>query len=276
MNRLTEVLAGLDRLEPFPSTAVRVLELALGGADVGELVALIEQDPALAAKVLRLANSARYGGRAPIESVFDATHRLGPRVVANLALTGGGASVYMGYGSSTPRTNESLWMESLYTACFSMRLAQEDGGVDPELAYTIGLLQNLGHVLLDRFLDEAREELIELLDDGIPLLEAEREVLGIDHAQAGARLLRRWGFPERLVRGVRCHHRPEAAGEERLLCALAGLGEELALRLLRGEELRPGHLGGAAEGGFTLPAPDVLTRLDEEVRRDARDLGDAA
>ena len=276
MNRLAEVLAGIDRLEPFPANAVRVLELALSGAGVGELVELIEQDPALAAKVLRLANSTRYGGRAPIESIFDATHRLGPRVVSNLALTGGGASVYMGYGSSTPRTNESLWMESLYTACFSMRLAREAGSVDAELAYTIGLLQNLGHVLLDRFLDEAREQLIGLLDEGAGLLEAERAVLGIDHAQAGARLLRRWGFPERLVRGVRCHHSPTEAGEEGHLCALTGLGEELALRLLRGEELRPGHLGGEAPGGFTLPGPDALSGLDDEVRRDVEDLGDAA
>lgn len=276
MNRIAEVLAGIDRLEPFPSTAVRVLELALGGADVEQLVTLIEQDPALAAKVLRLANSASSGALTPIESVFDATHRLGPRAVANLALTGGGASVYMGYGTSTPRTNESLWMESLYTACFSMRLALEDGGVEPELAYTVGLLQNLGHILLDRFLDEDREALIELLDGGADLLEAEREVLGIDHAQAGARLLRRWGFPERLVRGVRCHHRPAGAGEEQLLCALTGLGEELALRLLRGEELRPGHLGGGLPGGFTLPGPDVIARLDDEVRRDVEDLGDAA
>lgn len=272
MTRLEDVLSGIDQLEPFPRTAVRVLELALGDAAPGEIVPVIEQDPALTAKVLKLANSARSGAKVEIESVFAATNRLGTKAVANLALTSGASSVFSGYGSATTRTNASLWMECLYTACFARRLGKDDGRVDHELAYTVGLMQNIGHIVLDRFLDEERAQVAELMDGGRDLLAAERAALGFDHAQCGALVVRRWGFPRRLVRGIQFHHSPMTAGDEALLCTITGLAEELALQLLSGHDGRPAYVSTAGGHAVTRPVDDALAELEALVAQDIADL----
>lgn len=274
MTRLEDVLAGIDHLEPFPRTAVRVLELALGDAASSEIVAVIEQDPGLTGKVLGLANSASSGAKVEIESVFAATNRLGIKAVANLALTSGASSVFQGYGSATSRSNESLWIECLYTACFARRLAKDDGRVDHELAYTVGLLQNIGHIVLDRFLEEEREQIAELLEGGRDLLAAERAALGFDHAQCGALIVRRWGFPRRLVRGIQFHHSPASAGEEALSCTITGLAEELALQLLAGHDGRPAYLAPRGGRDLARPAEEALEELEGLVTQDIADLSD--
>jgi len=274
MTRLEDVLAGIDRLEPFPRTAVRVLELALGDAASSEIVAVIEQDPVLTGKVLNLANSASSGAKVEIESVFAATNRLGTKAVANLALTSGASSVFHGYGSATTRSNESLWMECLYTACFARRIARDDGRVDHELAYTVGLMQNIGHIVLDRFLDEERSQIAELIEGGRDLLAAERAALGFDHAQCGALIVRRWGFPRRLVRGIQFHHSPNSAGDEGLLCTITGLAEELALQLLAGHDGRPAYIASHRSEDIVRPAEEALAELEALVTQDIADLNE--
>jgi HD-like signal output (HDOD) protein len=153
--------------------------------------------------------------------------RLGFKAVANLALTSGSAGFFKGYGRSTARSNESLWTESMHTALNARRIAARDGRVDSELAYTVGLLQNIGHIVIDRFQKEQKEAITAELEKGTDLLTAERAVLGIDHAQAGALMIRRWGLPRKLIRGIQFHHAPARAAAESVLWAICAQAEEL-------------------------------------------------
>ena len=227
---VADILQDIRRLEPFPQAAIRVMELALNDADPEEVIAVLECDPGLMIKVMGIANSARYAPRKSIDSLAEAVLRLGSKTVASIAMTTGSASFFMGYGDSTPRSNISLWKECMHVAFFSRHLAQKSGDVGPELAYTVGLLQNVGNIVLDRFLEDSRDEIKSRYEHGEDLQSAERAVLGMDHAQCGAHLARKWKLPAVLVSGIRFHHSPEDAGSYSKLCAIVNYAEGLTFQ----------------------------------------------
>ncbi|MEL6431733.1 MAG: HDOD domain-containing protein [Planctomycetota bacterium] len=219
------VLRSLVRLEPFPHVAVRVLELVMNDAPAAEIAAVVQGDPGLTAKVIATVNSAAYRPVEPITTIKDATVRLGSAHVANIALAAGAATFFMGYGGSSSRSNAVRWEECTHVASFARALAAETRAFHPELAFTIGLLQNVAHVVLDRFLEEHRDAVKLQVEDGAPLLVAERTELGLDHAQCGARLARRWSFPSELTDAIRDHHAVDGASA---FPAIGVLAESLA------------------------------------------------
>ena len=225
---VSRLIADIERLEAFPAVAIHILELSLGDPDPAELAAQVERDIGLTAKVLRLANSALCGLAVPAESIAAATHVLGPKRLASLAMTTGAHCFFMGYGESTPRSNKSLWEESYHTALFARAIAQRVLRPDEiDLAYTVGLLQNMGHVILDRFLVSKMDEILVLRDEGVDPLMAERHVLGMDHARCAQLLGRKWGLPPSLQSGILYHHAPAAAESLRRLCEVVNVAEFL-------------------------------------------------
>ncbi len=268
MTNIQEILSDIERIEPFPKAAIRVLELSLGDSDPEEIVDIICEDPGLTTKVLRLANSAHYAPQVTIESVLQATNRLGSKAIVSLTMTTGCASFFMGYGSSSPRSNRSLWEECLHTALVGRRFALATSYKNPELAYTVGLLQNIGHVVLDRFMNRERDEVLHLMARGFPVWAAEQKVIGMDHALCGAKIARRWGLPESLVQSIRHHHDPLKTEEFKDLCTVAEAADALTALALRDNGLS--LLERANESplaGHDLGIDDVLILL-EAVRSD--------
>ncbi|MEL6712202.1 MAG: HDOD domain-containing protein [Planctomycetota bacterium] len=215
------MLRSLVRLEPFPHVAIRVLELVMNDASANEIAAVVQSDPGLTAKVIATVNSAAYRPVEPIHTIKNATVRLGSARVANIALAAGAATFFMGYGGSSSRSNTVRWEECTHVASFARALARETGAFPTELAFTIGLLQNVAHVVLDRFLEEHRDAVKLQVEDGVPLLVAESTELGLDHTQCGARLARRWGFPLELTDAIRDHHAVEGASAFPSIAVLA-------------------------------------------------------
>ncbi len=235
---LEEVLTGVEGLEPFPASAVRVLELSLASEpDPVEIARVVRGDAPMAAKVLRLANAPGRGALVQIDSIDRAAVQLGARTLAQLALTSGAHTFYSGLGSSTPRSNRSLWGESVTNAVAARLVAEEHGRERPDLHYTVGLLMNIGHVVLDRFLRTYRDDVLAKLDQGRRMLRAEHEVLGVTHAELGALLAERWSFPASLVDPIRHHHAPRD-GADAVLCADLNLAEALTWEQLAGDGTR--------------------------------------
>ena len=112
------------------------------------------------------------------------------------------------------------------------------GELDPDLAYTAGLLCNFGYLVLDAHLVDCAAELDARRAAGDYESQAERAVLGIDHARVAGRMMRRWEFPELLVDAVEHHHEPGRASLDPALCAVVGLAERLADAVEAGEDLR--------------------------------------
>ena len=255
---LKDLMFEMRSLEPFPGVAARVLEVA-GREDVvpSELIELVQTDPGITSKVLKLCNSAYYGFQREIASLHEAGNLLGVSTLVNLVLTSSAGRYFRDYGSARDRSMESRWEQCVSNALGARLIARRHGRVDPERAYTAGLLENIGHLVLDRFLDDALERVRELARSGTDLIDAEREVLGLNHAEIGARLSARWSLPEVLVDVIRHHHDPDLAGEDAALAATIHLAEILTQEVLATD-------GDGAPRYSTCPRALELTGLDAD------------
>ncbi|MGK5029833.1 HDOD domain-containing protein [Janthinobacterium sp. DSP2-3-3] len=207
----------IRQIQELPSLPVVVLELLSSmdqdDTDVHVLAQKIELDQALAAKTLRIANSSFYGMQSKVTSIPQAVSVLGfhsiRTVVTACALTGSFAPVSGGFDF------KAFWRHSLATA-IAARLLAPHLRVNPETAFTAGLLHDLGTlVLVTRF--PAEHALVRSYRQAhdCQMADAELAVIGIDHAQVGSALAAYWKFPEAIQQAVADHHaidRLEAGG----------------------------------------------------------------
>jgi HD-like signal output (HDOD) protein len=276
---LSEVLAAIKSLEPLPQVALRVLELAREEDVVPrELVDVIQTDGAITAKVLKLCNSAHFGFRREIASLHEAGNLLGASTLVNLVLTSCASRYFRNYGRSSSRLRQSRWEESVANALASSLIAGQVG-VDRPRAYTAGLLMNIGNLVLDRFLPDRQIELLAAIGSGASLLEAERGVLGLDHAQIGARLAQRWDLPELLVDTIAVHHQPSEAQQDARLASCAHLAEGLTRTLRNPPEVEgPSYAQDSGALALCGISPQRLEAIEGQLRvglRQARELIEA-
>jgi len=207
----------IRQIQALPSLPVVVLELLSSmdqdDTDVHVLAQKIELDQGLAAKTLRIANSSFYGMQSKVTSIPQAVSVLGfhsiRTVVTACALTGSFAPVSGGFDF------QAFWRHSLATAV-AARLLAPHLRVNPETAFTAGLLHDLGTlVLVTRF--PAEHALVRSYRQAhdCQMADAELAVIGIDHAQVGSALAAYWKFPEAIQQAGADHHaidRLEAGG----------------------------------------------------------------
>jgi putative nucleotidyltransferase with HDIG domain len=220
----------LDNIHRLPSLPAVVNELILAlsneGLSVSDLARGIEKDQALSARALRVANSPFYGMRKPVSSIHDAIVVLGFRAVSSLVTTAALTDFF-----KAPQLSwfdqSSFWRHSLGAAVSGRRLARLVG-LDPEIGFTAGLLHDIGRLLLVVCCAQDYENAIVWRGEHDAfLLDAEEEVLGITHCQAGAALAQHWNFAPEIQQAVASHHRP-VTGERASYADLTHIGELLA------------------------------------------------
>ncbi len=225
---IQEILRDIKSLEPLPAVGLKVLELSEQPDLVpGELTELIQTDSALTAKVLKLANSALYGCTREIASIHEAGTRLGTRTLTNLVITGCAARHFRNYGGQSERAVRQAWERSVANAISASLLASISGAAEKHRAYTAGLLQDIGQLVLERYFVREQEAIAAEIAGGADLIAAEKAVLGLSHADVGARLAARWNLPELLVDTILCHHEPERARCDPLLASFVHLGSQV-------------------------------------------------
>lgn len=228
--KVQEILARIDTLPPMPAVAVRLLEAAQDpDVDLGQVASWLERDPAMTANLLRVCNSPFYGLRREVTSVRQATGLLGLRSVVQIALT----VLSSGYLAPSQRgydlASGDLWKSSLAAAVAAELLAHEVRYPHPSTAYTAGLLQDVGKIVLADFVADALPQIRSLVAEGLPWEEAERRAVGLPHPEVGAVLLERWGFPAALIESVRTHHAPSLARLDPNLARISHLADALTM-----------------------------------------------
>lgn len=197
---------------PSP-TVLRLLNLLNDpDTDYDEVIRTVAKDVVLSTKLLALCNSAVYGLSKPVASLKQAVQYLGYcetlRMVMALNFGGQIGGDLPGYGQSSGE----LWRHSLLTALSAPHVSGLSGriSVDNSIAYTAGLIHDIGKIVISQNLDaKLCRHLQELVERGeATLLDAEREVMGVDHAEVGACLLRKWRIPEVIVEAAEFHHAP--------------------------------------------------------------------
>ena len=211
---VVEFIKGVDSLVSFPAAGARVNELVNDpSVNMTEISKAISLDPALTARLLRMANSSAFGLSAKVDSVARAASVIGTKRLRDLVLATSTVSAFEGI-PNTLVTMENFWRHSLYCAVAARVLADSFNKRNGDTLFLAGLLHDIGQLLIfNQRPQQAKAALIKVLDssDDLSMHEAEREIIGFDHAQVGGELLRHWNFPDVLVECVEFHHAPDQA-----------------------------------------------------------------
>jgi len=247
-NTVDELLDLTPDLPPLPAVAMATQrEAARSGASGRSVAALICTDPALTARVLRLANSAYYGSARQVFSVQDAVTLLGMNGIQKLCLLAGSYPWLQGGLPAYGLAPGALLNHSL-AAAVGTKAAAEGMGMNGEAAFTAGLLHDIGKVGLATWIPPEQAPVKTWLD--------ERMATGFDHAQIGGELARRWNLPQELVEAIACHHMPGKGLED-----APYIGNLLA-RLILGQGAEPDDPSPLDRCSVTM---EILTEIAKEL-----------
>jgi len=270
-----KILDGIDRLEPLPITVQKLL-VALNDAEVdfSEITEAIEFDGAITANILHTANSAAYGGRVRVEHVRDAVVRLGTVTLLDIMLIGHLRSLRVSaphYGLS----EDDLWLHGATASLAVKALIEETHNRKiPEASTIAALIHDIGKLILVRYLKKEGPDIRGLCrEKNISFVEAEREVLGCDHAEVGGAMARKWLFPEPITAAIERHHDAASAEHDLMLDAviLANLTAHTLAAEPRPEEIvLPPEYAGPSQR--TRLAADGFARICAQTDAWAQDL----
>ena len=210
---LEEIINRVEDVPALPMVTTRIMELTEDpDATVTDIEREILKDQGLTSRVLRLANSVYYGFPRRIHTISEATVLLGFKVIKSITLAATVSKVMLrelpGYGLE----RQGLWTQSQACAMIARNIARELKYKNSDHAYVAGLLHDIGKVILNTYVGEKYQDILALVENkGKSFLEAEREILGFDHGQVGARVAEKWNLPEDLVEAIAYHHDPDKA-----------------------------------------------------------------
>jgi len=247
------------KVDSFPSmspTAAKLLSiLSDPDSDAGEIENVLRYDPGLTANILKIANSAYFGGRGAIGSVRQAIVRLGWQKMRQLVVASSVNAVMESPIAGYDLPPGELWRHAVGVSVAAEVMVKEHRLSDCEETFTAALLHDVGKIVLGSFVDVDYEEVKAVASEGLPFEEAEHKVLGTDHAEVGAEILSDWSFPSAMVGAVRWHHEPDLADETTPLLDVVHIADVLCLML---------GIGVGREGLQYQPSAPAAKRLGLE------------
>jgi putative nucleotidyltransferase with HDIG domain len=229
----------IEGVSPIPQIALKVIRMIsdqrYGIDDVAHEIML---DQVMSAKLIRFCNSVFSGIKTRVDSIERALLIVGEKWLLQLVV-GAAMEGFL----SQPEGGYSLCKGGLFhhscgTAAVAKCLAQFTGRTSPDIAYTAGLLHDIGKVVLDQYVGAARSLFYRhLQEEGIDLAQAESELFGMTHPEAGRRLAVHWSLPENLTDAIQYHHQPDKATLGSELTHLVYLADLIMSRFMTGQEL---------------------------------------
>lgn len=208
--RFYRLITERDEVPAIPEVAHRLMAIInKETTTIRDLVTLITRDPSLAARVLRLANSAFFALPRPVTDLAQAVTLLGFGTVRDLVMS---LSLWGSIGDSDPdsqKRRKALWVHCAGVGVISKLLAKSIGRIDPGEALSAGLLHDFGKLLLGlRLGDTYWQMLNEVKEDGSESAALEQDTFGIHHGTIGQFMLQMWALPQPLCDAVANHHDP--------------------------------------------------------------------
>jgi len=268
---LDRVARRVVEISSLPQVALKVLEVAQNpDAGAADLKRVVEGDPSLSARVLRLVNSAAFAVRSQITSLHQAISYLGFSQVRNLAMTASVADIFKEGGEIGPYKRSELWRHLLSVGLCARQVAMRVRMRNFDDAFLAGILHDIGLILEDQHCHELFGQVMLSLDGTKPLCEVEKSVMGFDHTTLGLAIAEKWRFPAVVAQAIRHHHASEKFTGEgadvvrcveigNVICTLKGISS-VGQKLLRPP--------AAAVQAFDLGKDDLLVLardLDQEI-----------
>lgn len=207
MTSLQTLMKEIKNLKPIPAVANQLLAVVDSPCSMEEIANVIQYDPIITAGILKTCNSAFFGLKNPAESIKDAVNILGTDQVIELALIKAGAQALSGSQEGYGLAQGDMWQYSVSSAMVTKQVAVKLSLENKNTLFTSALIKDIGKIILEKYvLDGAREirRLVEM--QNFSFLEAEKKVLGIDHAELGAMIAKMWKFSPRMINIIRHHH----------------------------------------------------------------------
>ncbi len=222
-NTKNEIYKKLETIRDLPTlpTVVQKLGEMIRDPNSGaaRIAGLIEDDPAIMTRILRVVNSAFYAGAEKVTSVQHAVARMGMRAVNNIAMS---TSVFSAFGpnDSSAMQREEFWRHSICTG-IAASVVYDKARQNVKLRYSkdilhlAGLLHDIGKIVLDEYFNDAFTSALDnAKQNRIPLLQAEQQTLGVDHTEIGLWLAKKWQLSDDLVQVISMHHDPDKTTDE--------------------------------------------------------------
>lgn len=217
-----KLAAAVDGMPAFPKSVQKILELTRDvNCSPKDLVQVIDKDPVVTVKVLRVVNSAYYSLPKQITSINHAVVYLGFNTIKNLALSIAAIGILPAHNAAGFDGQQYL-IHSLATAGIAKQLALRVDDADPMDCFIAGLLHDFGKVVFAQFMPQEFRKALEASQwNETSLHLALREIIGVDHAVVGAMLVEKWRFPADLVETIRCQYGPDVKDTPMIACVFA-------------------------------------------------------
>ncbi len=202
-------IARSENLPVMPALVTKVLNITnRENPSITELEAIMATDTAISAKVLKVANSPLYTMGA-CSSLGTAISMLGFRVIKSLIISIAYQQLIGPKGASELFSKKDFWLHSLATGVAAKHIVRKLSPADADDVYIAGMLHDVGMLVLSVYAPEEFDNIIKKShEQAIPILDAAQELYGIDHAELGDMLAKKWNLPEMLQHAIKYHHRP--------------------------------------------------------------------
>ncbi|SHJ06844.1 HDIG domain-containing protein [Malonomonas rubra DSM 5091] len=268
MENLQEIIQSIPLLS---ASASRLLQVTANpDHELEEVISLVKTDANLTARVLKVVNSAAFGLMTEITSIDRAISYLGERIIVSIAIGDCAGKLFEKELSGYEAAGGALWKHDLRTAIAARELVVQSGAdISPDLAFTAGLLHDIGKSLISDYLKDTAPDAVSQISsqDSYDYLAAEEKLVGIPHTVAGYELAKAWQLPNELCEVILHHHKPsEAAEEARALTYAVHLGDNIAMLggFGTGSDSLQYHLDSGYNEYLNLP-PKVLDSVMLEV-----------
>lgn len=206
--KIEEIISKIRKLTPIPQVAVRVMAMTQNPeCSLSDISKIVAYDAAVTANILRTVNSAGYGLRRKVESIHEAVTILGIKPLVQIVfMSVAGNNLKKSYPGYDLEAG-ALWKHSATSAFLAGQIGESIRAVDANLVFTAALLKDIGKVILNQYVHDTTMEIRKLVfEKGHTFLEAEKRVIGIDHAELGGIIAKKWNFSDRMISLIQHHH----------------------------------------------------------------------
>jgi putative nucleotidyltransferase with HDIG domain len=208
--KVQRIMAQVKAFPGMPATSAKLLKMLKNPeSSAAQIEEILKYDPGLTANILKLTNSAYFGIPTKVSSVKQAIILLGWKRLLQLVMTMCMSTVMKKPLPGYDLPHGELWRHSVAVSVAAELVVNALKIPGADEVFTAALLHDIGKLILGGFVQQDLREIEGMVAKGIAFEVAEFIVLGIDHAQIGARILEKWSFPSDLVNAVSWHHDPE-------------------------------------------------------------------
>lgn len=254
MSAIQELIKEIDNLKPIPAVVNQIIAVTEDPkSSMADIARIVLYDPVLTANILRMSNSSFYALPRRVESVQEAITMLGvDQVIDMVLMKSGAANLTKGQAGYGLHEGE-LWKQAVASALIARDLAEKKGSTHKQMVFTAALLKDIGKVILDRFVGDAFSRIDDLVQNkGYTFKEAEKKIIGIDHAELGGLVAKMWDFSPRMVSLIKNHHLNDEEARNDLESQILYVADNVCMMM---------GIGGGADGLAYRFHRDVLEKL---------------